>query len=291
MQEIEWLEPTTIAEAASLSAEQDDEGKLIAGGTWLSMVLKQGLLMPASLISLHGVGGLKEITYEEGVGLKIGAMVSLRAAELNSTIQQWFPELAHTFGVVANVRVRNQATVGGCICDADYASDPPAMLTALKAAVFLQSNDDLRVVPLSEFIVGHYETIIRPDEVLTHVFVPERSASAKGVYLKYRTRSYEDRPCLGVAAVADLDSNNIVRDLNVVVGAVANTPQSVSEALASSVGQSLNDNLINTLAETYANAIDPLSDIRGTAWYRSQMIRVFVRRALTQLADKPRGAA
>lgn len=286
MQEIEWLEPTTVAEAATMSAEQDDEGKLIAGGTWLSLVLKQGLLMPASLISLHGVDGLKEVTYEEGVGLKIGAMVTLREAEQNATIQQWFPELAYTFGVVANVRVRNQATVGGCVCDADYASDPPAMLTALNATVFLQSNDDLRVVPMSEFIVGHYETTIRPDEVLTHVFVPERSPSAKGVYLKYRTRSHEDRPCVGVAAVADM-SGGTINDLNVVVGAVANTPQAVPAALTAAQGKTLDSDLIDSIAAAYVEAIDPLSDIRGSAWYRSQMIKVYVRRALNEL----RGAA
>ena len=283
MQDIEWLEPKTVAEATEMGAKLDDEGKIIAGGTWLSMVLKQGLLMPSALISLHGIPGLDTVSYEAGLGLKMGAMVSLRAAELSATIQQHFPELAYTFGSVANVRIRNQGTVGGCLCDADYASDPPAMLTALNARVVLQSPNGSREVALRDFIVGHYETTIRPDEVLTEVIVPERPATAKGIYLKYRTRSNEDRPCVGVAAVVDLDGNGTIRHLNVVVGAVANTPQYIPTLLETARGKQLTADLIEQIATGYADAIDPLSDIRGTAWYRTQMIKVFVKRALTQL--------
>ena len=283
MQDIEWLEPKTVAEATEMGAKLDDEGKIIAGGTWLSMVLKQGLLMPSALISLHGIPGLDTVSYEPGLGLKMGAMVSLRAAELSATIQQHFPELAYTFGSVANVRIRNQGTVGGCLCDADYASDPPAMLTALNARVVLQSPNGSREVALRDFIVGHYETTIRPDEVLTEVIVPERPATAKGIYLKYRTRSNEDRPCVGVAAVVDLDGNGTIRHLNVVVGAVANTPQYIPTLLETARGKQLTADLIEQIATGYADAIDPLSDIRATAWYRTQMIKVFVKRALTQL--------
>ena len=283
MQDIEWLEPKTVAEATEMGARLDDEGKVIAGGTWLSMVLKQGLLMPAALISLRDIPGLDAINYQPGLGLKLGAMVSLRAAELSETVQQHFPELAYTFGSVANVRIRNQGTVGGCLCDADYASDPPAMLTALNARVVLQSPGGSREVAVRDFIVGHYETTIRPDELLTEVIVPERPATAKGVYLKYRTRSHEDRPCVGVAAVVDLDDTGTIRNLNIVVGAVANTPQYVTPVLEAAHGKQLTADLIEQISAGYADAIDPLSDIRGSAWYRSQMIRVFVKRALTQL--------
>ena len=283
MQDIEWLEPKTVAEATEMGAQLDDEGKIIAGGTWLSMVLKQGLLMPVALISLRDIPGLDTVSSQAGLGLKLGAMVSLRAAELSETVQQHFPELAHTFGSVANVRIRNQGTVGGCLCDADYASDPPAMLTALNARVVLQSPGGSREVAVRDFIVGHYETTIRPDELLTEVIVPERPATAKGVYLKYRTRSHEDRPCVGVAAVVDLADNGAIRDLNVVIGAVANTPQYVQSVLDAARGKQLTTDLIEQIAAGYADAIDPLSDIRGSGWYRTQMIRVFVKRALTRL--------
>ncbi len=282
MQNFEWIEPTTIQHALAACAEHGDEAKFIAGGTWLSLVTKQGLLVPTALISLSKIEGLNSIRYEDGIGLHIGAMVSLRAAEMDMTIKEKYPELAATFGEVANVRIRNQATVGGCLCDADYASDPPATLAALNARVVLQSASGQREVPVREFIVGHYETTIRADEMLTEVIVPERPASAKGAYLKYKSRSSEDRPCVGVAAVLDVQ-DGVCQSLDIVVGAVSNTPQFVNDVMTHAKGKTLDKALIKQVADGYADSIDPLSDIRGTSWYRQQMIRVFVTRALTQL--------
>lgn len=283
MSDFAWLEPTSISEALVSCTEYGEDAKMIAGGTWLSIVLKQGLLMPSALISLHHIDGLSDIRYEPGVGLRIGAMVSLTAAEKSSVIREHFPELAYTCGVVANVRIRNQATVGGCLCDADYASDPPSMFAALGARVVLQSQNGSRTVPVRDFIIGHYETSIAEGELLTEVIVPERAASTKGVYLKYRTRSHEDRPCVGVSAIADIDAAGVCQSLNIAIGAVANTPQIVDEVSALAHGKRLDTALITEIANGYADSIEPLSDIRGSSWYRQQMINVHVKRALTQL--------
>ena len=280
---MEWLEPKTVAETLETCAHYGEEAKLVAGGTWLAIVLKQGLLMPSALISLHQIDGLNSVRYESGIGLIIGAMVSLRAAEFDPVIKRHFPELAYTCGVVANVRIRNQATVGGCLCDADYASDPPSMFAALNAQVILQSKTGTRAVPVADFIVGHYETTIRPDEMLTQVIVPERPQTGRGIYLKYRSRSHEDRPCVGVSAVADIDAAGVCQSLDVVIGAVANTPQKLPLITANAIGKQLEPNLIKTIADGYADSIDPLSDIRGSSWYRQQMIQVHVKRALNQL--------
>lgn len=283
MPSFEWIEPSSIPEAIDVCAQYGDEGKVIAGGTWLSLVVKQGLLMPEAVISLHKIDGLNSIVYEPGVGLRLGAMTSIRAAELSPVVKEKFPELASTFGEVANVRIRNQATVGGCLVDADYASDPPAMLTALNAQVVLKGKEGERTVHMRDFIVGHYETVIEHDEVMTEVLVPERSASTNGLYLKYKSRSTEDRPCVGVAATADLTGDGSVNNLSIVIGAVAGTPQYADEVLSMANGKQLDANLIKQIADGYADSIEPLSDLRGTSWYRQQMINVFVKRALTQL--------
>lgn len=283
MPSFEWLEPETIPEAIDACTQYGDEGKLIAGGTWLSLVVKQGLLMPEAVISLHKIDGLSEIRYESGVGLRLGAMTSIRKAEMSPVVQERFPELASTFGEVANVRIRNQATVGGCLADADYASDPPAMLTALNAHVVLKGKEGQRNVSLRDLIVGHYETVIQPDEIMTEIVVPERPDSMSGVYLKYKSRSTEDRPCVGVAATADLNGDGVVRDLSIVIGAVAGTPQYADDVLSLAQDKQLDATLIKQIADGYADSIDPLSDLRGTSWYRQQMISVFVKRALTQL--------
>src|SRR5260370_9087519 len=99
-------------------------------------------------------------------------MTTHREVERSAVIRQGLPILAHTFALVASPRVRNQATVGGVLADADYASDPPAMLTALNARAVARSLGGEREIPIEELITGYYETSLRPDELLTQVRIP-----------------------------------------------------------------------------------------------------------------------
>jgi len=287
MNAFEWVEPTSMAEVFAAKTRFGDESRLIAGGTWVTLVLNQGLLYPTALISLRYVPGLTDVRYDSSAGLTLGAMVTHRGVELNPLIRQQYPMLAETFGVVANVRIRNQATVGGCVCDADYASDPPAMLTALGASVRLHRDtaQTERRVSVEDFITGHYETVIQPDELLTEIQVPALPAGARGVYLKYRTRSHEDRPCVGVAVVL-AENGGAISHLRVVVGAVASRPQRIVEAEKLTLGKPMSEALAKQVGEAYAEAIDPLDDLRGSSWYRKQMIRVLVRRAILQALNR-----
>jgi carbon-monoxide dehydrogenase medium subunit len=284
MQHFEWIEPTSIGETLSAMAQYGEDARIIAGGTWVTLVLQQGLLMPTALISLRRVPGLDQITYDPKIGLTIGARVTHRTMETHPLVRQQYPMLAQAFGVVATVRIRNQATVGGCVCDADYASDPPAMLSALNATVRLQSAKGERQVAVQDFITGHYETAIQPGELLTAVNVPPLPVSpvnARGTYLKFRTRSHEDRPCVGVAAVL-ATQNGVCSHMSVVVGAVASRPQRVADAEKLAIGKAIDQGMAQRVADAYAESIDPIDDLRGSAWYRRQMIRVLVRRAILQ---------
>jgi carbon-monoxide dehydrogenase medium subunit len=288
MPDIAWLTPRSLPEAAQLLAEYKEEGKLVAGGTWVTLVLKQKLIMPAALISLQAVPGLDQIDYVPGRGLYLGALVTHRQLETSPLVRQHFPVLADTFATVANVRVRCQATLGGVLCDADYASDPPATLAALNATVTAFSQRGERAIPVRQFITGHYTTVLEPDELVARIFVPLPPLPSFGAYLKYRTRSHEDRPCIGVAAVVQLAPDGRCRDLQVVVGAVSNTPRWVETALDRARGQRLSPELAAEIAREYAQAIEPLEDLRATSRYRKQMIQVFVERAIGTAVQQAR---
>lgn len=291
MKDVQILQPDSLEEVLDLLVEWGDDAKLIAGGTAMVLMLKNGLIAPAAMISLGRLPALRHVEHEPGAGLRLGALATLREAEVSPLVQRVNPTLAETFGTVANVRVRHAATVGGNLSEADYASDPPTTLQALRASVVARSARGEREIPLTEFFRDYYETALEPDEVLTEVKVPEVTASTRTAYLKYVTRSSEDRPCIGVAAVVDLAPDGTCRDLRVVVGAVAETPMEVEGAEALARGQRLSDELISDVAEAYAQAIDPLDDLRGSKWYRTQMIRVFVRRALEQALANGSGRA
>lgn len=277
---IDILEPTTVEEAIEGLSQHGDEAKVIAGGTALVLMLKNRLVAPSYLVSLGSIAGLDEIRYEPGVGLRLGALVTIRQAETSAVVREHFPTLAETFGKVANVRVRHAATVGGNMSEADYASDPPCVLVALRARAVARGPNGSREIPLTGFFKDFYETALEPDEVLTEVIVPEAAKNAKQTYLKYVTRSSEDRPCIGACAWIDLGGDGACRELRVTLGAVAGTPQEFPAAEAWAQGQPLGPDLIRQIAEHYAENIDPLSDMRGSAWYRRQMASVFVRRAI-----------
>ena len=260
----DWLAPRTLEEALDLKAELGEEATVVAGGTFLGILLNQRLIAPETLLALRDVEGLDGIA--AGAELELGAMVTHRTVERSAAVGDGWASLAYAFSLVASPRVRNQATVGGVLADADYASDPPAMLTALGARAVVASARRVREVPIEELITGHYETALEPDELITAVRVP---AGGHGVYRKFRSRSHEDRPCVAVAAVR--------RDgeLRVVVGAVAERPQLFPELCV--------DGDPAEIGRRYAEAIEPISDLRGSASYRRRVVAVEVRRALEEL--------
>jgi carbon-monoxide dehydrogenase medium subunit len=259
-----WFAPTTLDEALALRSEHGD-ATVLAGGTFLGILMNQGFLAPEAFLALGGVRELREIAVRDGA-LHLGAMATHTAVERSPAVREGWPALARAFALVASPRVRNQATVGGVLADADYASDPPSMLAALGARVVLRSASGERSVSVGELIQGYYETCIADDELLTEVIVPPVTGAS--VYRKFRSRSSEDRPCVTVAAVRGEDG------LRVVVGAVADVPQDFPELCTGSAAE---------IAEAYAGRIDPIADARGSAAYRRRVTRVEVRRALEAL--------
>ncbi len=279
-----FLEPENLSEAISLLIHYGDEARIIAGGTSVVLMLRQRLIAPAILVSLGRVAE-QDFIRSEADGLHLGAMTHLRELESSPLVRRFCPALAHAFSAVGNVRVRHQATLGGNLCAADYAADPPSILTALDARLRVQGPGTSREIPLSEFFLGFYTTVLKPTEVVTEVFVPRLPPSARAVYHRYTSVSAEGRPCVAVGVIADFNPDRTCRDLRIVVGAAVETPQRVAEAEAWARGQPLTDDLIAAIAEEYVRALDPLTDARGSAWYRREMIREFVKRATREVRD------
>ena len=284
---IKYLEPDSLTQAVDLLALHGDEAKVIAGGTSVVLMLRQKLISPAVLVSLGRIPDQDLIHYDLN-GLHLGALARLHDLERSETMRQVCPALAKAFRVVGNVRVRNQATVGGNLAAADYAADPPAMLMALNARVVTIGLAGRREIPLSEFFLGFYTTALEPAEIITEIIIPLLSEPRRAAYYKYTSISAEGRPCVAVGAAAHIDSDGKCRDLRVAVGAAVETPQRLSETEGLARGQILTDELIAAIADGYARGLDPLTDVRGSAWYRREMIRLFVKRALLEVRDGDR---
>ena len=277
----EWHSPATIEEAITLKARLGDGATIVAGGTFTGILVANSLIRPQAFIYLGRVPGLDRI--DVGDELRLGAMVTHRRVERSSEIREspW-ASVAECFAQVASPRIRNQATVGGVLCDADYASDPPTLLVALVARVRLQSPLGDREVLVADFIKGHYETALRSDELLVGVVVPRPPRHVS--YFKFRSRSSEDRPCVGIAVAAVVDGDGRCTSLRVVVGAVSGRPQEFPDACSVAVGQRITVEIATEIGRRYSELASTLSDVRGSAGYRKRLIAVLVRRSLEPLA-------
>ena len=276
---VEWLAPRSLEEAVALRSERGEDTTVLAGGSFLGILMNQGFVRPTSLLSLGRIDELRGVTVQGGE-LRLGAMVTHRQVEREPAVRRDWPMLADAFGLVASPRVRNQATVGGVLADADYASDPPAALAALDARAVLRSPRGERQVAIDELILGFYETCIAADELLTEVRLPPGIQSA--TYRKFRSRSSEDRPCVAVAAAWTGG------ELRVVVGACAEVPQHYPDICVRAAAKKLDRACAAEIGTRYAERLQPLSDSRGSAGYRRRVVAVEVRRAVEALATSGR---
>lgn len=280
---VRLAEPETLREAIDL-AGAEPESKFVAGGTAVVLLLQQHLIDPEVLISLRRVRdapGMRAVTVTSGT-LVVGGGVSLTEVAGSGLVREHAPSLARAAGLVGNLRVRNAATMGGNVAEADYASDPPPVLVNLGAEFVVHGAPGRRVVAAADMFVDYYTTALRPDEVITTVRIPATGGPARATYVKFSSRSLEDRPCAGVAASLHAPGG-VVESIDVVVGAVGGVPQRFPEVLSEARGERLDDARVSRLADGYAARADAIDDLRGSEWYRKEMVRVFVRRALAEL--------
>jgi carbon-monoxide dehydrogenase medium subunit len=278
MRRFEIRVPSSLNEACKIISEEED-ARFIAGGTALLILIKQGLFVPKTLVNLQKIREAREVTYNSKDGLRLGGLASIYDIESAAAVREHYPLLAQACHVVANIRIRNMATLGGNLAHADYQSDPPAALVALNASVQLTSSAGTRNVKLVNFLRGAYETALGSGELLSAVLVPPPLPMSKGIYLKFTTRSSEDRPCAGIAAMMRC-SNDVFEDVRVVVGAVSPAPVVVADQVLIKSKKQASES-IEEIARTAGAAVDPVDDLRGSKDYKRQLVTVLVRRALT----------
>ena len=276
----ELLQPRSLPEAVEFLRKHGEDARPIGGGTTLVILMKQRALHYPYLVDLQTIPGFNQISREDD-GVRIGAMVTHRMVERSAVIRESFPVIAEAFGKIGNVRVRQTASVGGNLAHADYRLDPPPPLLVLGAEVSAHGPKGARRIALKDFFRGLYETALEPGELLVDVKIPAMPANSKAAYLRFSALSANDWPCLSIAALLAKD-NGRAQELRLALGGLAATPLLIS-GLEFVRNQSLDDALLEKIADTVNAQISPSSDLRGSEWYKRQVARVFVKRAIAQL--------
>ncbi len=274
----ELEEPASLAEAISLLDPDDPTIRPIAGGTALMLMMKAGVFHPAKLVSLRALGQLSAIEVAGDGGLKIGAMTPLAALERSAAIRSNAPVIARTLRTLSNVRVRNVATVGGHLAHADPHMDLPPLLIALGASLDVVSPGGTRTLPVEELFAGYFETTLARNELIAELAIPLQP-QRRAAYLKVTTRSADDWPALGVAVALDMAGGKI-RQANVVVSAATERPTKLAAASAALRGTSGDDAALRRAGEAALGEVSAVADVRGTAAYKRELVRVYVARAV-----------
>jgi len=278
------LEPESLPEAIETLGRLDGESRLVAGGTALVAMIRLGLVKPDCLVSLHRVPGLNRIRVDGG-SLELGAMATHADIERSRTVRDGWPLLAEAVHRVATPAIRTSGTIGGNLAYAEAASDPAPALLCLNAEARVLGPGGERAVPLARFFRGFYEAALEPGEIVTAVRVTPPPAGARGGYVKFTSRSAEDKPLVGVAALVVLDGAGRCVEARIGLGGSAPTPVRADRAERALRGEALTDAAARAAAEAAAGEADPLSDLMGSADYRREMIRVWARRLLIALRD------
>ena len=236
---------------------------------------------PEYIIDLEGIPNLDYIKYNEGVGLSLGALVTLRAVETSPIIQERFSVLFHAVESMASTQVRNRGTIAGNLCNAVPSADTAPALLTLEARLKLTSQKGDRIINIEDFFTGPSETILTSEEILQEIQVPELPPHSRGRYLKLTPRRSMDLAIVGVAVVV-ITEGDICNDIRIALGAVAPTPVRARQAENAIRGEKWGDEVIEKAARIAAEESRPISDHRASAEYRSEMVKVLTKRAINQ---------
>ena len=287
MRNFDYLEPTTVAEACALLKQHGGEAKVFAGGSHLTILMKQGLYQPRALVNIKKIPELRGIKYDAAEGLIIGALVTHREIETSALVGEKFPVLCDAEREVANIRVRNMGTVGGNLASGEPLTDLSQIFIALEGKAKITGSDGHRTIPIEELFVDFYTTSLAEDEILTQVVLPPLPAPSGVDYIRFSSSSVVDKPSAGVAVRITLDADNEkVQAARIVLGCVGATPVRARKAEALFTGKTLTLQLAEEAGSAAAEECSPTSDLRGSEQYKRAIVGTLVKRAAAKAYER-----
>jgi aerobic carbon-monoxide dehydrogenase medium subunit len=278
---LQLLQPTTVDEASSALRDFAERGKIYAGGAELLLLMRHGLLQSEVLVDVKKIESLHRIARDDGI-LSVGACVTHHTLELNPLVREHAPSFAAAESQVANVRVRNQGTLGGNLCFNDPHSDPGTVLLIHNSTVTLGSQRGERQLPLKDFFLDVYETALAPDEVLLGVQVPALPSGMMSAYL--RLHRFQ-RPTLGIAAAIRMNGGTIAES-RLAVGCIGPKCQRLSDLETKINGTQLVEakRIVIEEKDYLRELLQPVDDLLGSADYKLYMTGILLGDALEQAA-------
>jgi len=283
----EYYAPTTLDETLAILERYGDEAKVLAGGQSLIPLMKLRFAAPRALVDINRIEGLDHLV-EEGGQLRIGALVRHKTCERSELLRGRYRALGDAAPQISDPIVRNLGTVCGSLAHADPQGDWGSVLLAIGAEVVVRSSLGERTIPLEDFLQGPFTTALEPTEVITEVRVADPGLRASGTYLKLE-RKIGDFATVGVAVHVSLDDGKVAR-AGIALTGVGPRNVKAAEAERALTGADPDDDAVRTAARLAAEEAEPRDDIRGSAEYKRNVVRVFTERGLRAAVEAARAA-
>lgn len=280
MKKFKYLVPKTLDEAVSMYQSNGERAMYVAGGTDVIVKAKQGKITPDYLISLKHVKGQDQLNVNPDTNeLHIGALVTHRTLETSGLIQQQYPIIHDAVQHIGSTQIRNVATIGGNLVNAVPSADGAIPLIALDGVAKIYGPNGERQVDLIHFFEGPGQTVLEAGEILTEIVIPAQAPQTAGAYKKVGRRAAMELPLVGIGTVLSLDpATSVCQKARICLGVAAPTPLRTLSAERFLIGKELNEAVLSEAGNMAAEESRVRDSIRGQAWYRREMVSVFVRR-------------
>ena len=287
MHELHYEAPTSLDQAIGLLAAAGDDGRMLAGGTDLIIQMRAGVREPGQVIDAKKIPELQTLSYDAQSGLRLGAALACCEIIDNPTVRQHYPGLVEAAGLIGSDQILARASVGGNVCNGSPAADTTPALIALNATCHIAGPNGTREVAVEDVVTAPGQTALAADELLVEFRIPAPPAKAADCYQRFIPRNEMDIAVVGVGSCVALDGDTCSA-ARIGLGAVAARPLLAEEAGAALVGKPLDAAAINAAAKLAQAAASPISDMRGTAEFRTHLVGVLTRRTLEEAAARAR---
>lgn len=289
----EYINVTSIDEVLQILESRREQARIVAGGTDLILELERGVRKSIdTVIDVTRIPNLDQITLDEDDSIHLGPLVTHNHCVASTLIRQRAYPLARAAWEVGAPQIRNRGTIAGNLITASPANDTITPLIALDASVTLQSTMRTRTVPLKDFYTGVRKTVMQADEMLVDISFPALKPTQRGTFIKLGLRRAQAISIIDIAIVLDTSTRSVwrlevdtVKSASITLGAVAPTIIHAPEAEKFLAGKKLTDEVIEEAARLAMDDCKPIDDIRGSAAYRRETIRVCTMRGLRSLRD------
>ena len=282
----EYINATSTEEVINILADKKEQARIVAGGTDLILELERGVRKGIeTLIDVSRIPALQQITIDEDDVIHLGPLVTHNDCVASKIIREKAYPLARAAWEVGAPQIRNRGTVAGNLITASPANDTITPLMALDASITLLSTHGERIVPLKEFYTGVRKNVMQADEMLVDISFQAMTKKQRGTFIKLALRRAQAISLVNVAIILNL-KDDTVKSASITLGAVTPIITHAVEAEEFLVKKKLTDKNIAKAAELAVQAAHPIDDVRGSAAYRREMVRVITMRGLTAIRDE-----